>query len=353
MSSIVVEKEIYGSSLCWWPGDPTIPTGAVDSELGQSYDLNACAVEVWRARGKNGEGLPPMRVKKVSIEPLWASSYLDPFTFLSTDYYFKDVIAQPFIRDNKVAANLYAFSATSDFEFKVNQWGPQSNLDVVNDFHMDDEFVVNEQESLMIRLSGAQIVGAGTGANAIKNAMWDAWRESVVIKVRFEMVPHDPTERYFSRTNFNDLDWKPPGKVDLLTDTELTLLDLRQANLDITPALSALTDTNEFLVSSLDFRGAYPWGGYNSGSRYMYSIILHTEGKPSDTKNIRKYIRYSGGNASDLERNGLLKDIGPIAMKKGQWLTVKIFLFEFALNSTAASATYRQMPAIWLNGSIT
>ena len=309
MSSIVVEKEIYGSSLCWWPGDPTIPTGAVDSELGQSYDLNACAVEVWRARGKNGEGLPPMRVKKVSIEPLWASSYLDPFTYLSTD--------------------LYAFSATNDLEFKVNKWGPQSNLDVVNDFHMDDEFVVNEQESLMIRLSGAQIVGAGTGANAIKNAMWDAWRESVAIKVRFEMVPHDPTERYFSRTNFNDLDWKPPSKVDLLTDTELTLLDLR-------PELCR-----------------YPGGGYDSGSRYMYSIILHTEGKPSETKNIRTYIRYSGGNASDLEINGLLKDIGPIAIKKGQWLTVKIFLFEFALNSTAASASYRQMPAIWLNGSIT
>ena len=353
MSSIVIEKEIYGSSLCWWPGDSTIPTGSVDSELGQSYDLNACAVEIWRARDEFGGPIPARKVKKVSFEPIWASSYLDPFTYLGTDYYFKDVLIQPFIRTNEVASDLYAFSSTNDLEFKINKWGPTVNLDVVNDFHMDDEFIVKEQESLCIRLNGAQIVGAGTGAATIKNLMWDAWRQSPVAKVRIEMVNHDQTQKYFSRTPLNDLDWKGADKIGINADDEVILLDLRASSIELNSALSALNEDNEFLVSSLDFRGSYPWGGYNSNSRFMYSIILHTEGLPADPRIVRKYVRYSGGNASDLEINGLLKDIGPLSVKYGQWMSVKIYESGFALNSTADAANFRQMPAFWLNGSIT
>ena len=85
----------------------------------------------------------------------------------------------------------------------------------------------------------------------------------------------------------------------------------------------------------------------------MYSILLHTEGNPSATRYIRKYVRFAGDNASDLEINGLLKNIGPLSMKRGQHLKVRLYTQESAIPSVTEALSNRQMPAFWLNGTIT
>ena len=81
--------------------------------------------------------------------------------------------------------------------------------------------------------------------------------------------------------------------------------------------------------------------------------MLHTEGDPSATRYIRKYVRFAGGAASDLEINGLLKDIGPLQINKGQWLTARLYSFESAIPALTEAHSARQMPAFWLNGTIT
>ena len=354
MTQTVIEKEIYGSSLCWWPSDPTIPTGAVDSGLGESWELDVCSVELWRNRDADGLPGKPMKVTKFSLEPLWASSNISPVEFGGSDYWFKDVLIAPFINYNPISY-VYAFSATDDLEFKLNQNGPATALATVNDVHFDDAFVLQPEESIKVRLYGAQTAGGSN--NAVKNSMWTAFRESVIFKMRIEMEPWDERKLYFSRTSFNQLSFKSAAvPTSLSADQELVLLDLRpdtSGSVLNTNAFSSLTDTNQFTISSLDFRASYPWGGYNSGNRFMYSIILNTEGNPEARRFIRKYVRYSGGDTSDLEINGLLKDIGPINMKKGQFLTVEVYTFEFQTRTDVNAHGFRQMPALWLNGSIT
>ena len=131
------------------------------------------------------------------------------------------------------------------------------------------------------------------------------------------------------------------------------LLDLRTSSPTLLEKpFDRLSSLNNFQLDNLDFRSAFPWGG-KTPSKFMYSIILHTEGAPTATRYIRKYIKFDAGTTSNLEINGLLKDIGPLTIEVGQYLTAVIYQFESRIVISTEALTARQMPAFWLNGSIT
>lgn len=373
----VIEKDIQASSLCFWGTatrpentDPIIP-------LGESFSLDVSSHILYNNMGPGSDGhfpSTPKIVNKISVEPLWTYSYLSPSSIVSGpplapveetySAYFADVIVQPFIaspRLNNRTRNFFAFSATNDGEWTTNQWGPSASpVSVENDVHFDDKFVLQPNEALKIKLYAATLSGtippAPLKMAAIRYEQWYYnWIKSPqpVVKVRVELQDFVPSSQYYYRASLNDIA-VTPGSPDFLTgDQDITLLDLRDGAVQASEKpFDKLFDFNSFQVQNLDFRGAYPWGGVGS-TKFMYSIILDTHGDPGATRYIRKYVRFAGDNASDLEINGLLKNIGPLSMKRGQHLKVRLYTQESAIPSVTEALSNRQMPAFWLNGTIT
>jgi len=380
----VVEQEIYGSSLCFWGNTRDVPDryaggAAFGTLLGQTYELDTVSGSqmVYRNRQPQSNGAfppTPKIINKISIEPLWTYSNLNPSAVTlpgapANPYFafFADVKIQPYIATqplNNLTQNFFAFSATNDVEWELNQWSPSAGLEKVNDIHFDDKFVLQPWEDLKVRLLDAQLSGTlqtfATGNVTVSNArlrQWVYnWAESTqpVAKIRIEMEEFVASSQYFHRTSLNDVNIKGTG---LFSDTpeewqEVTLLDFRSTSLTLNEAPFNTSSFTSFQLDNLDFRGAYPWGG-TSTSRFMYSIMLHTEGNPPATRHIRKYVRFAGGAVSDLEINGLLQDIGPIQIEKGQWLTARLYDIASAIPTTTEAYSARQMPAFWLNGTVT
>ena len=114
----------------------------------------------------------PKIINKISIEPLWNPSNLNPSAVTlpgapANPYFafFADVKIQPYIATqplNNLTQNFFAFSATNDVEWQLNQWGPSAGLEKVNDIHFDDKFVLQPWEDLKIRLLDAQLSGTAT-----------------------------------------------------------------------------------------------------------------------------------------------------------------------------------------------
>jgi len=372
----VVEQEIYGSSLCFWGNTRDTPDRYADAwgdELsfifGQTYELDTVSGSqmVYRNRQPQSNGsFPPTPkiINKITIEPLWNSSNVNFSSINAANYFFfGDVKIQPYIATqplNNLTQNFFAFSATNDVEWQLNQWGASAGLEQVNDIHFDDKFVLQPWEDLKIRLLDAQLSGTaqeksqGTPSwNFSRYRMWsEGWYSQPAAKIRIEMEEFVPSSQYYHRASLNDLAEKA-GELDPGVDyQDVTLLDFRTSSLTLTEPPFNTSSFANFSLENLDFRGAYPWGGTGT-SRFMYSIMLHTEGNPPATRYIRKYVRFAGGAVSDLEINGLLNDIGPVQIEKGQWLTARVYSLASLIPTTTGALAYRQMPAFWLNGTVT
>lgn len=347
MATTVIEKEIYGSSLCFWTGDPT-----KNSNFGDTYDVDTSSVMLFRNVKDNGGPGPTRIVKSMSVEPLWVSGYPAEGKYGPRFYYFYDVLAQPFIKSGRSNPQYFLFSGTNNIEWKLNEWGPEVELDVVNDVHFDDPFLLAPNEELKFRLYGCRI-GSGTVAGALQTYMFTTgWNPNKVLKVRVELEDYVDPKGWYGRVSLNDLVIKA-GILDPDEDQEVNLLDLREGSTTLEEApFKDMTTSSIFQVNNLDFRGNYPWGGSSSSYRFMYSIYLKTE-VPTTSRLIRRYVRYSGNASSDLEQNGLLQDIGPLKLKRGQYLTVVVHSFQFYFDSTPDIPGNRQMPAFWLNGALT
>jgi len=373
----VVEKEIYGSSLCFWGNTREVPNryaNGLSPYFGQTYELDTVSGSqmVYRNRDPQTNGsFPPTAkiINKISIEPLWTYSDLNPSGIQAgpTTYwaFFADVKIQPYIATqplNNLTQNFFAFSASNDVEWELNQWSPSAGLEKVNDIHYDDKFVLQPWEDLKIRLLDADLSGTLQTKNQ-GNFTWDLarfrqwvdnWYNSTqpIAKIRIEMEEFTPSSQYYHRASLNDLAEKG-GVLDEKVDyQDVTLLDFRNESPTLEEPPFNTSSFNSFSLENLDFRGAYPWGGTGT-SRFMYSIMLHTEGNPPATRYIRKYVRFAGGAVSDLEINGLLQDMGPIQIDKGQWLVARVYQIASLIPTATGALAYRQMPAFWLNGTIT
>ena len=370
----VIEKEIYGSSLCFWGDTRDVPdryANDLSPYFGQTYQLDTVSGSqmVYRNRDPQANGAfppTPKIISKLSIEPLWTYSNINPSSVGGTyTAFFGNVRVQPYIATqplNNLTQNFFAFSASNDVEWKLNQWGPTAGLEDVNDIHYDDKFVLQPWEDLKIRLLNADLSGTlqtqspGVGPfNTARHRQWvDNWYNSTqpVAKIRIELDEFIPSSQYFHRVSLNDIEIDA-DQIDNGSDyQDVTLLDFRSTSPTLNEPPFNTSSFTSFNLENLDFRGAYPWGGIST-TKFMYSIMLHTEGNPSATRYIRKYVRFAGGAASDLEINGLLKDIGPLQIEKGQWLTAKLYAFGSAIPSATEAYTARQMPGFWLNGTIT
>ena len=366
----VVEQEIQASSLCFYGTTrPTNTLPGLSVYFGQSYSLDASSVYLYRNREPQANGaFPPTqkRIKRISMEPLWDVSYLnpsgDPGGYTAYEAYFSNAKIQPFIASqplNNLTQNFFGFSASDDVEWQLNQWGPAVSPEVVNDVHFDDECVLQPWEDLKLKFLGIDLAGTLPGAGVVDNVRFQMWKDQLfkqgaVAKVRIEFEEFSPSSQYFHRTSLNDVNVKGTA---LYSDTpeewqEVTLLDFHSSSLTLNEPPFNTSSFTSFQLDNLDFRSAYPWGG-TSTSQFMYSIMLHTEGNPPATRYIRKYVRFVGGATSDLEINGLLKDLGPLQINKGQWLTARLYDFESAIPTTTEAYSARQMPAFWLNGTVT
>lgn len=375
----VIEKEIYGSSLCFWGNTRDVPDRyAEDSPdnlstyFGQTYQLDTVSGSqmVYRNRDPQANGAfppTPKIISKLSIEPLWTYSNINPSSVAAFGgpytAFFGNVRVQPYIATqplNNLTQNFFAFSASNDVEWELNQWGPSAGLEDVNDIHYDDKFVLQPWEDLKIRLLNADLSGtlqpvAPGPADGARHAQWvDNWYNSTqpVAKIRIELDEFIPSSQYFHRVSLNDIVIVAEEIYDGSDYQDVTLLDFRSTSPTLNEPPFNTSSFTSFNLENLDFRGAYPWGGIST-TKFMYSIMLHTEGNPSATRYIRKYVRFAGGAASDLEINGLLKDIGPLLVDKGQWLTVRLYKFASAIPTATEAYTARQMPGFWLNGTIT
>jgi len=374
----VVEQEIYGSSLCFWGNTRDVPDryavevlslNTLSQTFGQTYELDTVSGSqmVYRNRQPQSNGsFPPTPkiINKLTIEPLWNPSNVNFSSINAANYFFfGDVKIQPYIATqplNNLTQNFFAFSATNDVEWQLNQWGASAGLEQVNDIHFDDKFVLQPWEDLKIRLLDAQLSGTAQeksqGNNTwdyLRYRMWtEVWYSQPVAKIRIEMEEFVPSSQYYHRASLNDLAEKG-GELDPGVDyQDVTLLDFRTSSLTLTEPPFNTSSFANFSLENLDFRGAYPWGGTGT-SRFMYSIMLHTEGNPPATRYIRKYVRFAGAAVSDLEINGLLNDIGPVQIEKGQWLTARVYSLASLIPTTTGALAYRQMPAFWLNGTVT
>ena len=245
-------------------------------------------------------------------------------------------------------------------EWQLNQWGPAVSPEVVNDVHFDDECVLQPWEDLKLKFLGVDLAGTLPAAGVVDNVRFQMWKDQffskgVVAKVRIELEEFSPSSQYFHRASLNDILVKVDGTIDDGASgdyQDVNLLDFQSTSLTLNEPPFNTSSFTSFQLDNLDFRSAYPWGG-TSTSQFMYSIMLHTEGNPPATRYIRKYVRFVGGATSDLEINGLLKDLGPLQINKGQWLTARIYHFESSIAPTTGAHAYRQMPAFWLNGTVT
>tara|TARA_R110000824_G_scaffold158276_6_gene332059 strand:+ start:600 stop:1721 length:1122 start_codon:yes stop_codon:yes gene_type:complete len=370
----VIEQEIYASSLCFYGTTRPTDTGTAIS-LGESFALDVSSLFLYRNREPNPAGgvtPTPKIVNRISIEPLWDVSYITPSSIVvgasTFTAYFADVLAQPFIasqRLNNLTQNFFGFSATADLEWKTNQYGPGGSMispvvhQYENDVHYSDKFVLHPWEDLKFKLQGATLVddfpGSTSPVLAARKAVWEQqWvsNPNPVLKVRVELEEFNPSSQYYKRVSLNDVTPKSGG-YELYSDENIMLLDLRTSSPTLLEKpFDRLSSLNNFQLDNLDFRSAFPWGG-KTPSKFMYSIILHTEGAPTATRYIRKYIKFDAGTTSNLEINGLLKDIGPLTIEVGQYLTAVIYEFESRIVVSTEALTARQMPAFWLNGSIT
>jgi|14BtaG_2_1085337.scaffolds.fasta_scaffold00043_36 hypothetical protein len=374
----VIEKEIYGSSLCFWGNTRDTPDRNADDlspYFGQTYQLDTVSGSqtVYRNRDPQSNGAfppTPKIISKLSIEPLWTYSNINPNSVAGpgggSPYtaFFGNVRVQPYIATqplNNLTQNFFAFSASNDVEWKLNQWGPTAGLEEgANDIHYDDKFVLQPWEDLKVRLLNADLSGelqtlpAGNPtAIAARLGQWvDNWYNSTqpVAKIRIELDEFTPSSQYFHRASLNDIELKATEIYGNYQD--ITLLDFRSNSPTLNKPPFNTSSFTSFSLENLDFRSAYPWGGIST-TKFMYSIMLHTEGNPPATRYIRKYVRFTGGVASDLEINGLLKDIGPLLVDKGQWLAVRLHNFESTIPTATEALTARQMPGFWLNGTIT
>tara|TARA_R110000824_G_scaffold159639_1_gene334100 strand:- start:186 stop:1298 length:1113 start_codon:yes stop_codon:yes gene_type:complete len=367
----VVEQEIYSSSLTFYGNTrPTNTLPGIATFFGQSYSLDGSSVFIYRNRDPQSNGtFPPTqkRIKRISIEPLWDVSYLNPsaITVGPTTYYayFTNVSIQPFIASlplNNLTQNFFGLSGSDDAEWRINQWGPAVSPEVVNDVHFDDEFVLQPWDDLKLKFLGAELGGTLPVASAADNIRYQMWRDQFykrttpVAKVRIEFEEFSPSSQYFHRESLNNANVKTEKFASLTSNPwqDVTLLDFQSTSPTLNEPPFNTSSFSSFQLNSLDFRSAYPWGG-TSTTQFMYSIMLHTEGNPPATRYIRKYVRFVGGAVSDLEINGLLKDLGPLQINKGQWLTARLYDFESAIPTTTEAHTARQMPAFWLNGTVT
>tara|TARA_R110000796_G_scaffold65569_4_gene151458 strand:+ start:2821 stop:3930 length:1110 start_codon:yes stop_codon:yes gene_type:complete len=366
----VIEQDIYTSSLCFWGN--TKPTNITPGSLplGETYALDPSSIMIYRNREPNANGgaTPTLkRVNRISLEPLWEYNYMNQYVTnaAGTDYYgyFRNVALQPFVASaplNNLTQNFFGFSASDDVQWMLNQNGPAFSTSSVNDVHYADKFVLQPWEDLKVRLLDAELSSTLPGAGAAdfaRTTFWQkAWMQSTepVAKIRIELEEFDPSSQYYHRVNLNTLDPTPNGVLGaLIADQDIMLVDLREASPTLLEKpFDKLFFNNYFQLQNLDFRSAYPWGGIST-TTFMYSIILHTEGNPPATRFIRKYVLFKGGAATDLEINGLLKDVGPLNMQRGQYLVVKLYAFQSSIPTATEAYTARQMPAFWLNGSIT
>ena len=367
----VIEQDIPGSSLCFYGN--TAPSNTFSAvPLQSSFSLDEFSLMLYRNNqpNENGGATPtPKIVNRISIEPIWDASYITPSAITSYTAYFADVLAQPFIASqplNDLTQNFFGFSATADLEWKTNQYGPGGSMlapivhQYENDVHYADKFVLHPWEDLKLKLLGATLKDdfpPVTAAEKLRNYMWyDQWimNPNPVIKVRVELEEFNPSSQYYKRVHLNDLVLKDVAPTyELAQDVSITLLDLRRSSPTLLEKpFNRLASNAKFSLNSIDFRGAYPWGGVTP-SKFMYSILLHTEHNPAATRYIRKYVKFDAGTTSNLEINGLLKEIGPLTIERFQWLEVKIYEFESRIVSNTQALTSRQMPAFWLNGSIT
>lgn len=349
--------------------------GDLSPYFGQTYQLDTVSGSemVYRNRDPQSNGAfppTPKIISKLSIEPLWTYSNINPSSVAGAGgpytAFFGDVRVQPYIATqplNNLTQNFFAFSASNDIEWELNQWGPTAGLEEVNDIHYDDKFVLQPWEDLKVRLLNADLSGTlqtlapgNSAAAALRQAQWvDNWYNSTqpVAKIRIELDEFTPSSQYFHRVSLNDIEVKAEVIDDGSSDyQDVTLLDFRSNSPTLNEPPFNTSSFTSFNLENLDFRGAYPWGGIST-TKFMYSIMLHTEGNPPATRYIRKYIRFAGGAASDLEINGLLKDIGPLLVDRGQWLTVRVYNFESAIPNATEAYSARQMPGFWLNGTIT
>ena len=365
----VVEQDIYTSSLCFWGTTKPTDITAGSLPLGETYALNPSSVTIYENREPDENGAYPptlKRVNRISLEPLWEYSYMNKYSLvaLGSTYegYFENVALQPFVAAsirNSVNKNYFGFSSSDNVEWHLNQNGPAFSTSRENDVHYDDKFVLQPYDVLKVRLLSAALsstLPAAGAADAFRTQFWqEGWMQSTVpvAKIRIELEEFTPSSQYYHKASLNDIDEPklPYGTLD--KDTDVMLIDLREGSPTLQhPPFLNLFAGNYFQLQNLDFRGSYPWGG-TAGTTFMYSILLYTEGQPTATRYIRKYVLFKGGAATDLEINGLLSNVGPINMKRGQYLEARIYSFQAFIPTTQETYTSRQMPAFWLNGIVT
>lgn len=362
----IVTKEIYGSSLVFYTGDkPSDTTPALPYT--ESYSLDEGAVTIYRNNGPKEDGsFPPTSklFRGFTIDPIWEVNDISPSTVGAYQGFFKECVSQIFIATkpaNDLSQNFFALSSTAAITQTVNQYGPATQKTITNDFNLSYPFLLKPNETLKFKLRDVTLdnnlpVG-GIGPAARYNFWNDQWSPNPVLKVRTQWEEFDGERQYYERISLNDLTLTDADLIE--GDPEVMLLDLR----DTSPTVQEKPFTNmgaedSFTLSEINLYGGYPY--YGSSSRFMFSLILKTEGRSTSSDiTIRKYARWTnlnewveclhqggGGNVND--------NVPKVTMKRGQYLVAKIFSHESDIEENPKLVqTNRQFPGFWLYGTVT
>ena len=352
--SNVVSQTIYGSSLVFYPGDRPTNTGTT-LPIQESYLLDASGVTIYA----NNVNPTPKIFKNFSIEPVWAVNDITPSTVGAYNFHFKICECAAYIASkpaNDLTQNFYAFSSYTADSLTVNQYGPQTSKVSVNDFHADFPFVLQPYETLKFKIRNVNLdnnLPSNTLGNTARyNAWTQQWSPHPAVKVRTEWEEFDDSVTFYGKIGLNDL---PVAGDTISTDQDITLLDLTEGSPTLLTKPFTNLFNNSFKINVLNLLGAYPWE--QSPTKFMYSIILQNERRPAEDYFVRKYTRFFGDDGTgyaDAEGTDLLKDTGPVFMKRGQKLIVRIYSHEATFdNSNLKVIDGRQMPGFWLNGNIT
>ena len=363
-----ITKEIYGSSIVFYPGDRPTDTGTT-LPYAESYSLDEGSVILYNNNSPKDDGsFPPSPkiFKGFRISPVWDVNDITPSSIGAYTLSFEKVWSVIFIASKKANNLTQNFFALSALDFRnanvntpyVNSFGPGIEKTLINDFHLDYKYVVGPYESLRFKLRDATLdnnLPSNTLGNTTRyNAWTQQWGPNPVLKIHTEWEELNTSSQYYDKISLNDLDVKSEA---FPTDQDITLLDLRNTSTTLlNPPFTNLFAGTSFTLKSLGTMGAYPYTGETT--KFMYSVILKTEGRPeSEDEFIVKYARYyasDGTTAREGDGQNVLENVVPPSIKRGQYLVLRVYAHESTVTeSTKKIKTNRQFPGFWLYGTLT
>ena len=342
----IIEKDVLGGDMVTPGIPPYTRTGFEDS-----YDINASGTVILSRTTDDvfRTPLPPICVKRIDFIPTWSGGY-----FYNQSHYVHTLRLAPYVRGVGLTPNNFCFSSILS-TFTLNEYTTATNRDVSNDVRYDKPFVVEENESLRVKLWNCS--GSTGVANGYINSV--DFKEDHVVRVRVYYQDYDYKHHY--------------GRLDLnntlvtgtsFSDTDVVLLDLMPSATQSIPSLSALSTSsfqgsgsvsanNAFMLDNLALQGSVPFSQMDTDSRFTYSILVKTVGQenPLEDYYVRKYVRFYGATGASLVAQELLDT--PLHLKQGQQLILRIYALDYSMEATFDAIANRQAPSIWFDGEVT